>query len=176
MSAEPTQGAEHLFVQVYEDLRRRAEALLSSERSGHTLQTTALVHEAWLKLCADEQPSVRDADRGRLLGLAARAMRHILIDHARARLTRKRGGGGRAETLDEESWLESGDGLDLLAIDDALEQLRQRSERLARVVELRFFGGLSRETVAEVLGVDRATVGRDWRAAKALLSRMLQDE
>ena len=167
---------ERLFALVYENLRQRAGSLLRHERPGHTLQTTALVHEAWLKLQASEDSGVTRADQSYVLGVAARAMRQILIDHARARQTQKRAGTQRSESLTESSWLDSGDGLDLLAVDEALEKLRARSERLARVVELRFFGGLSIETIAEVLSVDRATVGRDWRAAKALLSYLLRDE
>ena len=166
---------DRLLPLVYDELRGIARRELRRQRSGHTLDTTALVHEAYLKLV--DQRSVRPADRAHFLGIAARAMRQVLVDHARRHATAKRGAGAGRVTLDEGTVagaLVADDCADtLLALDDALLRLAALSERLARVVECRFFGGLSEEETAAVLGVTARTVRRDWVKARAWLHRAL---
>jgi len=165
-----TGASERLLEVVYAELRNLAASALRRERAGHTLQPTALVHEAWLRLVG------RTDDhwdcRARFLGTAALAMRRVLVDHARARLRDKRGGGLEREPLD--SRIAAGhddlERLDVLALDQGLEELARLSPRAARVVELRFFAGLTEEEAAGVLGVSQPTVARDWRAARAWLS------
>ncbi len=164
---------DRLFDMVYADLKRQAQAFLSRENVGHTLQPTALVHEVYMRLIDSSQ--VDPASKHGFLELAAQAMRRILVDHARARLRDKRGGGRKRVEVDEDL-LGSSNDVDeaaLLSIDDALTELRGQSERLARLVEMRFFAGLGREEIADVLGVSRATVARDWRVARAALTRIL---
>ncbi|HEX6885229.1 MAG TPA: sigma-70 family RNA polymerase sigma factor [Planctomycetota bacterium] len=160
---------------IYAELKSLAAAALRGERADHTLQPTALVHEAWLRLV--DQTRVEWQGRAHFLGTAALAMRRVLVDHARARGREKRGGGAARVPLEGER-IPAPTGLDLeldvLALDRGLEELARHSERAARVVELRFFAGLSEEDTAEVLGVARATVTRDWRAARAWLSDWLQ--
>jgi len=162
---------------IYAELKTLAAAALRGERADHTLQPTALVHEAWLRLV--DQTRVAWQGRAHFLGTAALAMRRVLVDHARARGRAKRGGGAERVPLEGEL-AAAPSGLDLeldvLALDRGLAELARHSERAARVVELRFFAGLSEEDTAEVLGVARATVTRDWRAARAWLSDWLQRE
>ncbi len=152
---------------VYDELHALASAYLRSERTGHTLQTTALVHEAWLRL------SGRDArfdNRAHFFRAAALTMRRILLDHAERRRAQKRGGGRRGLALEEQADVAArtgGDSLDLLALNDALEHLAALDERKAQVIELRFFGGCSIEETAEALGLSTATVEREWRFARA---------
>ena len=166
---------ERLFLMVQADLRAMASGCLHAERAGHTLQPTALVHEVWLRLIHKEKVEVQS--KGHFLALAARAMRQILVEHARSKDREKRGGAWRRVELSEDPTVPiQGDELDLLALDRALERLKERSEHLAQLVELRYFAGLQREEVAEALGVSNAKVGRDWRAARGLLSKYMLEE
>ncbi len=157
---------------VYDELRRRAGAVLRSERGGHTLQPTALVHEAYLKLVGGA--SVDWKDRAHFFGVAARAMRQVLVDHARARNTGKRGSGQILLGLDNAAAAAAATppkSLDLLDLDRALSKLSALDERQCRLVELRLFAGLTIEESAEVLQVSHATVSREWRHAEAWLQR-----
>ena len=153
---------------VYGELRRMAQHHLRGERSDHTLQSTALVHEAYLRMV--KPGSLHIESRSHFFALASQLMREILVDHARSRKAGKRDGGTRL-TLDEAAELSRSKGVDLLALDDALNQLAQMSSRQGRIVELRFFGGLSIEETAEFLGVSSATVEREWAVARAWLYR-----
>lgn len=165
-------SSDELMTLVYEDLRRLADRWLSSESSRQTLQPTALVHEAYLRL-SGSSPGLWD-NRGHYFGAAARAIRRILIDRARARRRDRRGGGRRPLPLEEAELIGlPGPRLDLVALDLALEKLSNLDEQKSRVVELRFFGGLSVEETAETLGVSPSTVARDWRFARAWLHREL---
>lgn len=151
-----------------------AEACFRHQPASHTLQPTALVHEAFLKLV--DRDAVEYADRGHFLAVAATAMRQILIDHARTRGAAKRGGDRRRVALEDAPVNGAGaDQLDLLALDEALTRLAALDGRQARVVELRFFGGLSVKETGEALGVSPRTVELDWRMAKAWLSRALSE-
>lgn len=161
---------DELIPLVYSQLRTLAARYLRNERDGHTLQPTALVHEAFLKLV--DQRTATWQNRAHFLGVAAQAMRRIVVDHARRRGAQKRGGGNLV-TLDEQL-APAGRPLDLVRVDEALEELRRLDERQARVVELRYFGGLSIEETAEVIGISVATVKRDWVLAKAWLFRALR--
>jgi RNA polymerase sigma-70 factor, ECF subfamily len=163
-------ASEQLIPLVYSELHDLAVRYMRSERADHTLQPTALVHEAFLKLV--DQRAVSWQNRAHFFGIAAQAMRRILVDHARRKRATKREGGHRV-TLDEGLAVAAERSIDLLALDDALEKLRALDERQHRVVELRFFGGLEVEQVAEVLGISTATVKRDWTFAKAWLQREL---
>jgi RNA polymerase sigma factor (TIGR02999 family) len=159
---------ERLFPLVYEELRQVARRALRRERPDHTLRPTELVHEAFLKLGAADGPW---QDRAHFLGVAARAMRQILVDHARRRLAGKRGGGVAPSTLEE---VGSDEGLppeELLALDAALERLEQMDPRLRALVEYRFFGGLSDKEIAELQQVSERTVNRDWAKARAWLHK-----
>jgi RNA polymerase sigma-70 factor (ECF subfamily) len=162
---------DRLVALVYEDLRRRAGAYLRRERSDHLLQPTALVNEVYLRLV--DHKSVRWENRAQFFGLAARLMRHILVDHARARGAQKRGGAALAVTLEEGALPSPETPVSLVALDEALEVLAELDPRQSRVVELRYFGGLSVEETAEVLGLSPATVKRDWTLARAWLHREL---
>lgn len=164
---------ETLLPLIYEELRRVARRHLRGERPGHTFQTTALIHEAYLRLVGGEGSEIRD--RCHFVALASRLMRQVLVDHARARLTTKRQGGVRV-TLSEAADLTVDSETDLLAIDDALERLSHLDPQQAHVVELRFFGGLSIVETSEALSVSAATVKRDWTTARAWLRRELQRE
>lgn len=164
-------AADELLPLVYAELRSLASRLLRSERPEHTLQPTALVHEAYLRLVDQRVDTWQN--KAHFLGIAARAMRRILIDHARRRRAGKRA--GARVTLDEAIAPATGPSVDLLEIDAALKQLAALDQRQARVVELRFFGGLSVEETAGVLGVGTATVKRDWTLARAWLYRALED-
>jgi RNA polymerase sigma factor (TIGR02999 family) len=164
-------AAEALFPLLYDELRGIAQRLLSREGHGHTLQPTALVHEAWLRLA--DQSQVGTEDQVRFLRLAARAMRFVLVDHARARGADKRGGGKRPATLDEGLVGAVERAGDMLALHEGLEQLGQADPELVRLVELRFFGGLSHEQIAGNLGVSLRSVERSWRLARAFLTQHL---
>ena len=162
---------EQLMPLVYDELRRIAARHLRRERGDHTLQPTALVNEAYLRLA--HQKEVGFVNRAHFMGIAARLMRQILVDHARTHGREKRGGGQARVTLNEELVAAQGRDIDLLALDDALQALASVEERLAQVVELRYFGGLSIEETAEVMDTSPATVKRDWAMAKAFLRREL---
>jgi RNA polymerase sigma factor (TIGR02999 family) len=164
---------ERLTPLVYDELRRRARAYLRGERPNHTLQPTALVNEVYLRIVEVDQ--VDWHDRAHFFALAARQMRRILVDSARARRYRKRGGGAVAITF-EERLAVAERGPDLIALDDALDLLAQDDERKARVVELRYFGGLTNEEIASALGISTDTVTRDWQMAKLWLRRELKKE
>lgn len=154
---------------VYRELHAIADAYSRRERPDHTLQPTAVVHEAFLKLFAGEPPSVDWQDRSHFLGIAAKVMRQVLVDHSRRKKAGKRGGGARRTTLPEEPSPRTLRPSDIEALDDALQALESLAPEEARVVELRFFGGLSLEETAECLGVSRKTVVRRWRRARAWL-------
>ena len=158
---------------VYDELRHLADSFLRRERAGHTLQPTALVHEAYLRLV--DQP-LRLENRAHFFGVAAQAMRCILVDHARARLAAKRGGGGQRLALEDAAGLSDERELDLVALDDALRSLSALDPQQSRVVELRFFGGLTIEETAAVLRVSPATVKRDWQTARAWLHREIKKD
>ena len=160
---------DRLLPVLYEELRRTARAYMRHERSGHTLQTTALVNEVFLRLVDLHQVQLHD--RAHFLTLAAQLMRRILVDHARRRGYRKRGGGERPVGLDEAATVSHGSGSHLVAVDDALNALAKRDARKAKVVEMKFFGGLSVEETATALNVSPQTVLRDWSLAKAWLRR-----
>lgn len=153
---------------VYDELRRLARHHLRAERSDHTLQSTALVHEAYLRLV--KPGSLQLESRRHFFALASQLMREILVDYARSRRAAKRDGGDRL-TLDEAAELSGSKGVDLLALDDALNELAKMSPRQSRIVELKFFGGLQIGEVSDVLGVSSATVERDWAVARAWLHR-----
>lgn len=158
---------------VYADLWRLADLYLSRERPGQTLQPTALVHEAYLRLAGSEQDW---QNRAHFFGAAARAIRRILLDRARARRSERRGGGRSRLPIEAASEIAVGaPPLDFLALDEALERLARLDPAKARVVELRFFGGLGVEETAEVLGTSASTVERDWRFARAWLHRELEN-
>jgi len=153
---------------VYAELHRQASRYLRRERAGHTLQTTALIHEAYLKLI--DQREVNWQNRAHFFGIAAQAMRRILVDYARERHRAKRGGIGENLPLEEAALVVSEERrVDLVALDEALTRLAKFDERQARIVELRYFSGLSIEETAEVLGISPATVKSDWNVAKAWL-------
>jgi RNA polymerase sigma factor (TIGR02999 family) len=157
---------------VYGDLRRVAGRRLRLERDDHTLSATALVHETYLRLIG-QQPS-RLENRSHFFAVASELMRRILVDHARRRGARKRGGGTVRLTLDVAVAAGASPDLDLVAVDDALTELAALDSRQARIVEMRFFGGLSSEEAGAVLGVSRATIERDWKMARAWLYRRLK--
>ena len=168
-------AAERLLPAVYDELRRQAERAMRREGE-HTLQATALVHEAYLRLV--DQRRVEWRNRAHFFGIAAQMMRRVLVDHARARLSHKRGGGAQVVMLsDADVATPSGDAdaLDVLALHEALERLAALDADQARVVELRYFGGLSIEETAEALSVSPATVKREWAVARAWLRRELGD-
>ena len=164
------EASEKLMPMVYAELHDLAARYMRRERADHTLQPTALVHEAFLRLI--DQRSVTWQNRAHFLGLAAQAMRRILVDHARRRSAAKREGGKKI-TLDDAVAVNQERSLDLMMLDDALTRLATLDERQSRVVELRFFGGLDIEETAEALGISPATVKRDWLFAKAWLQREL---
>lgn len=167
------QDLRQLLPTSHDELRALARCLLGRGRAP-TLRTTSLVHEAWLKLARHGEIAVRGHDH--FLALAATAMRHVLVDDARRRRAAKRGGGRRAETLDERSATSARDEVDLIALDQALGRLAALDPRKARLVELRFFGGLGLDETAAALGVSRSTVKREWRMAKAWLRREIGGE
>ena len=159
---------------VYDELRRLARHYMSRERPGHTLQTTALVNEAYLRLV--EGRSVRWQNRAHFFAVSAQVMRRILIDHARSYGREKRGGALRKFTLDEAAVMSEERAAELLALDDALSELALVDERKSRIVELRYFGGLNHEETAEVLKTSPATVRREWSAAKAWLYKAVTSD
>lgn len=156
---------------VYEELRAIAAREMRRERGDHTLQPTALVHEAFLRLV--DKPDLSWQSRVHFLNIAAQAMRRILVEHARRRRAGKRGGGAERITLDEEFVAQGEAGPDLADLDDALQRLTALDARKGRVVELRFFAGLSVEETARLLDISEATVKREWRFAKAWIQREL---
>jgi RNA polymerase sigma factor (TIGR02999 family) len=165
---------DRLLPLVYDELRRLAAHYLRGERQGHTLQSSALVNEAYLLLV--EQDQIDWQSRAHFFGVAAHVMRRVLVDHARARNRDRRGGKLAHVALDEAATLAEDQAAEIVALDDALERLARLDPRKSRVVELRFFGGLSEEETAEVLGVSPPTVTRDWRKAKAWMRRELSGE
>lgn len=162
-----------LFPLVYDELRALAESYLQRERCDHTLQATALVHEAYLRLV--DQRDVQWQGRAHFFAVAAQAIRRILVDHARSHLRAKRGGNRRRVALDSSVAWSTGPNLDLVALDEALDRLAALHQRQARIVELRFFGGLSGDETAEVLGIAPRTVDGDWSMARAWLRRELAE-
>ncbi len=168
-------ASDELFSMVYDQLRSIASAHFRHERDDHTLQPTALVHEAYLKLV--DQAGAGYESRHEFFKLASRAMRNILVDHARGKGRLKRGGDRRQIPLEAaEALLPAGGNVDVVALDEALERLASLDERKASLVELRFFGGLGADQAAEVLGISRSTAAEDWRFARAWLHRALRED
>src|SRR5215210_8796330 len=165
------ESLDQLMPLVYDELRRQAARYLRREQPGNTLQTTALIHEAYVRLV--DQRNMQWQNRAHFFGIAAQLMRRILVDHARAKKRVKRGGSDIRVSLGEETVAVKGQDLDVVALDEALERLAQIDEQQSRVVELRFFSGLTVEETAEVMHISRATVKRDWSMAKAWLHREL---
>jgi RNA polymerase sigma factor (TIGR02999 family) len=164
---------DRLFPIVYDELRQIAARYLRKQRPGHTLQTTALVHEAYIRLI--EKQDMDWQNRAHFFGFAAKTMRYVLMEYAMARKTDKRGGGQILLSLDEAIALPERKEFDLLALNDALSTLAEMDERQSNLVELRFFAGLSNEEIAEVLGISLATVNREWRSAKAWLRTEMEN-
>lgn len=169
-----TEASDLLFPLIYDELHEVARRLLRRRRAGETLRTTALVHETYLRLV--DQTRVEVGDREHFFALAARAMRHILIDHARRQNAEKRGGGAIRVTLSGNDTPVEARGAELVALDEALQELERLDPRLVRVVELRFFGGLSVEETAVALDLSDRTVKRDWRKARAFLYATIHGE
>ena len=165
-------SADALLSLVYDELRKIAGQYLRKEKSGHTLQPTALVHEAYMKLI--DISDISWNDRAHFFAVSAGIMRRILVDHARAKLAEKRGGDIQRISLDEADSFSNEPDIDLLAVDEALNELSRFDEQQSRIVELRFFGGLTIEETAHVAGISPATVKREWAMAKAWLHRKLQ--
>lgn len=167
------QGAlDELLPLVYDELRRQARRYMRAQPAGHTLQTTALVHEAYLRLIG--QSAVEWNGRAHFFGVAAKAMRSILVDHARARIAAKRGGSARPITLDDAGRLAGPQAsVEVLGLHEALERLAELDLRKSQLVELRYFGGLGIDEAAAVMGVSPATVKREWTTARAWLRREL---
>lgn len=168
------QAAERLMPLVYDELRRLARDYLRRERPDHTLQPTALVNEAYLKLI--DQTRVDWQNRHHFFGIAAQMMRRVLVDHARTRASEKRGGSQQKLSLDDMNVAGAERAAELVALDEALEKLSKIFPRKGRVVELRFFGGFSVDETAEILGVSDKTVMREWESAKLWLYRELEGE
>lgn len=163
------EALDRLMPLVYDELRSLASSYLRRERIGHTLQSTALVNEAFVRMV--NQRDVEWQNRAHFFGIAAQMLRRILVDHARSRNANKRGSGVVALSLNEEIAVVDKQDWDVITVDDALEGLAKLDEQQAKLVELRFFGGLTIEETAEALGVSASTVKREWLAAKAWLSR-----
>ena len=163
------QALDALIPLVYEELRRIAQHFLQREKPGHTLQSTALVHEAYVRMVGQNLPEWQS--RAHFFGIAAQLMRQILVDHARARQAAKRGGDVFKLSLDESTAMPEQQDLDLIALDDALKSLAELDPQQGRIVELRYFAGLTIEDTSEVLGISPATVKRDWATARAWLQR-----
>lgn len=161
---------DELIPLVYDELRRMAGRYMRRESKGHTLQTSALVNEAYLRLV--DQKSVQWQNRAHFFGVAAHLMRRILVDHARSRSRAKRGGGAQMVSLADQAVI-SKEVADVIALDDALKNLAEMDPRKSQIVEMKFFGGLTTEEVAEVLKVTSRTVEREWRKAKAWLNRAI---
>ena len=171
--ADEQQSLDSLLPIVYQELRRLAASYLRRERPGQTLQPTALVHEAYLRLLKDDP--ARWQNRAHFCAIAAHSMRQILIERARARGAQKRGGGALARvTLDEGLIAGAAQSIDLVALDEALERLAAIDPEQARLVELRFFGGLTVEETADAMNISPATVKRHWSVARAWLARELE--
>lgn len=168
-SAGDVAARDALVPLVYEQLRRIARKCLLSQRSGHTLQPTALVHEAYLRIAKGD--SLRWQNRAHFFAVAAQMMRQILVDHARRAAAGKRGGGAITLVLDEEVAARTQNNLDLIALDTAMKRLAALDERQSRIVELRFFGGLSIEETAHVMEISSATAKREWATARVWLHR-----
>ncbi len=166
-----SKAAERLFPLLYDELRLLAQRQLRRERSDHTLQPTALVHEAFLKMVDQREGALKN--RMQFFALAAQAMRRVLLDHARAHVAAKRAGGWERVSLNEDAAAGGPRELDVIALDGALEELKAMDPEKVRLVELRFFAGLSVDEAAELLGVSPATLARQWRLVKAWLFRRL---
>ncbi len=162
---------DELYPLVYEELHRLARRYMSRERKGHTLQTTALINEAYVRLV--DQRNVQWANRSHFFAISAQIMRRILIDHARRHAYAKRGGGARQVSLDETAQVLQDNLSEFLRLDEALQSLAQLDPRRSQVVELRYFGGLNNEEIAGVLKISENTVIRDWNMARAWLYRQL---
>jgi len=173
-SAGDRSALDKLLPLVSSELRRMAKRYMGQQQRGHTLQTTALIHEAYLRLVGQEDK--RWQNRAHFYGVAAQAMRHILVDYARARHRAKRGGEAGTVSLEEAAVVSQERAAELVALDEALEELAPLSPRQSQVVELRYFGGLSVAETAEVLKVSADTVMRDWSQAKAWLYRALSSK
>ncbi|MEZ5347375.1 MAG: sigma-70 family RNA polymerase sigma factor [Pyrinomonadaceae bacterium] len=158
---------ETLMPLVYSELRKMAKHHMRNQPSGHTFQTTELIHEAYLKLASNDDKKWEN--RTHFFAVAARAMRHILVDHARLKATEKRGDNPIRIELDEAPLVSPGRASEIIALNDALVQLESLDTRKCRVVELKFFGGLTLEEIAEVVGVTRETIKRDWKFSRAWL-------
>jgi RNA polymerase sigma-70 factor (ECF subfamily) len=165
---------EKLFPLVQPELHRLAHHYMSRERAGHTLQTTAILNEAYLRLVENAQPSWQN--RTHFVAAAAQLMRRIMVDHARKRHSLKRGAGAVRVTLDEAAWVTEARSEELLALDEALEELAAQDPRKSQIVELRYFGGLTVEETADFLKLSPRTVEREWTIAKAWLYRALTEE
>ena len=165
------EALDKLLPVVYDELRKQAARYLRRERAGHTLQTTALIHEAYLRLV--DQKNVHWQNRAQFFGLAAQLMRRILVDHARTKKRAKRGGSDIRVSLTGAKILAKSEDLDVVALDEALDRLAEIDEQQSKIVELRFFSGLTVEETAEVLSISPATVKRNWSMAKAWLHREL---
>jgi RNA polymerase sigma factor (TIGR02999 family) len=165
---------DRLMPLVYDELHRLAHQYMKRESPGHTLQTSALVNEAFVKLV--DQTNVRWQNRSHFFGIAAQLMRRILVDHARSRQTAKRGGGARPVSFDDALLVSDERSAEVVAVHEALERLAVFDSRKAQIVELRFFGGLSIDETAKVLGVSPGTVMRDWTLAKAWLHKEISAE
>lgn len=170
-AAGDADAAEALLPRVYDELRRLAAAYLSNERKEHTLQATALVHEAWVRLI--DRRDAAGADREHFLALAARAMQRVLIDHARGRATERRGGELKRITLNDSRELTPGNEVSVVDLVDLIERLRDEHERMAEVVTLRTLAGLTHDEISRVLNVAESTVYADWKVARAWISREL---
>lgn len=171
LSEGDSAGKQRLWELLYPELHKIAQAHLGKERAGHTLQPTALVNEAFLKLA--DQDRVQWKGRGHFLVVASEVMRRILVDHARHRLREKRGGGAKQVELTEDMLSKLGEPEDVVAVDEALKKLKELDERQARIVELRFFGGLTVPEVAEVLGLSTRLIESEWQMIRAWLKREL---
>ncbi|MDQ4123626.1 MAG: sigma-70 family RNA polymerase sigma factor [Acidobacteriota bacterium] len=165
---------EQLFPVVYNELRHQAANLLSRERREHTLQPTALVHEAYLKLV--DQEKVEWQNRAQFFALSAQIMRNILVDHARKNLAEKRGGGAKKISLEDVVTQSRAGAAELVALDEALEELAKLDRRKSQIIELRYFGGLNIEEIESVIGVSAATIRRDMRFAEAWLYKQMSSE
>lgn len=175
-SAGEAHAADKLTPMVYEQLRAMAAGFLTGERAGHTLQPTALVHEAYVRLI--DQRSVDEANKAAFMGLASTIMRRILVDHARAKKSMKRGGTSRRVELrdsqvSDQSQSKDESSIDVESMDHALLKLADLDPRKARLIELRFFGGLDEQESADLIGISRATASREWRMARSWLAREL---
>lgn len=162
---------EQLMPLVYDELRRMAHRYMRRQHSGHTFQTTELIHEAYLKLAKHDEPDWRN--RAHFFGVASKAMRHILVDYARSKQTQKRGGWQERVTLSEAPPIPGNQAKEIIALDEALEALAALDERKSRIVELKYFGGITNDEIAEVLKISIETVKRDWRFARTWLLREL---